>query len=192
MRKGHLRCSTLHFPVVPNTGRWVSKEWNGLENFENKAVVRRNIWTDGKKIYYSYGDTQLVLNGNTWEPKEWNLVPYYGDHVWTDGTNIYYTDEYHYVLEDGIWKTINLPRKLSSMRSRPKRYLRLYLNVTTKCEPLLQGYGVFPYLCISKTIIHSIMKKLFLLFCLICSLSSCKTYTIANITTFKPNGEILC
>ena len=36
------------------------------------------------------------------------------------------------------------------------------------------------------------MKKLFLLFCLICSLSSCSTYTIANITTFKPNGEILC
>ena len=36
------------------------------------------------------------------------------------------------------------------------------------------------------------MKKLFLLFCLICSLSSCNTYTIANITAFKPNGEILC
>lgn len=36
------------------------------------------------------------------------------------------------------------------------------------------------------------MKKIFFLFCLVFSLCSCSTITIANITAFKPNGEILC
>ena len=114
MRKGRLRCTTVPFPTVPNRGRWVEKTWNGLENFSNKVIHGDKIWSDGTHIYYSYGNTQLVLNGNTWEPKEWNLIPYHGDKVWTDGTNIYYTHKivsddknggHQYVLENGIWKT---------------------------------------------------------------------------------------
>lgn len=114
MRKGRLRCTTVPFPTVPNRGRWVEKTWNGLENISNKVIHGDRIWSDGTKIYYSYGDTQLVLNGNTWEPKVWNLVPHYGNNVWTDGENIYYTHEivsgddkgvHHYVLDNGVWKT---------------------------------------------------------------------------------------
>lgn len=37
-----------------------------------------------------------------------------------------------------------------------------------------------------------VMKKIFFLFCLVFSLCSCSTMKIANITAFKPNGEILC
>lgn len=37
------------------------------------------------------------------------------------------------------------------------------------------------------------MKKLFLLICLVFSLTSCVTpIAVADITTFSPNGEILC
>ena len=109
MRKGRLIYTTLPFPTVPNTGRWVPKEWNGLDVITNtKNINGRGVWTDGTNIYYSWSQYQLVLHGNTWEPKEWNIDGFYGYAVWTDGKNIYldypYGNAQHYVLVNGIWE----------------------------------------------------------------------------------------
>ena len=100
--------------VREDGGAWVGQNiWKGLTSFSGK-----DIWTDGTNIYYSYAHAQYVLNGDTWEPKTWNvdgtLLNYFHvENIWTDGTNIYLSyGNQQYVLnketdtwEPKIWYT---------------------------------------------------------------------------------------
>ena len=94
----------LWFQLIPFTYNWAVKTWNRLTNFEGN-----NIWTDGTNIYYSYNDTQYVLNRNsaTWSTKAWNgLTNFTGAYVWTDGENIYYsntTNQYVLNKDTSTW-----------------------------------------------------------------------------------------
>ena len=110
-----------------NTLKW-SNLSGGFSNtfmpirFDGYSYISgEHIWTDGTNIYYSYGDRQYVLNGNTWEKKTWKgLTNFDGFYIWTDGTNIYYSySDSNYVLngdtwEPKIWKGLTTPNKASS------------------------------------------------------------------------------
>lgn len=99
--------------VHDGAGGWSQNIWKGLTSFSGK-----NIWTDGMNIYYSYVHAQYVLNGDTWEPKTWNvdeawINSFNVENIWTDGTDIYFSYGNHqYVLnketdtwEPKIWYT---------------------------------------------------------------------------------------
>ena len=89
--------------VSPDTWK-EKKDWGGLTDFYG-----RNIWTDGKKIYYSYGTNQCQLNKyrNTykWETKTWEgLKSPNGSAIWTDGANIYHSNStLQYKLNNDTW-----------------------------------------------------------------------------------------
>ena len=103
MRKGELRCTTLPFPKVQHTGRWV--EANVVNPGNSLFGTYLSIWTDGINTYYSNGSTQYVLDNGLWKPKEWDIALDYGGYVWTDGANIYYSyNSTQYVLDNGMWK----------------------------------------------------------------------------------------
>lgn len=83
---------------------FVEKTWNGM-TFSNGEC----IWTDGENVYYSEGETQYVLYGDTWETKEWKgLTTFYGYRTWTNGENTYYSDGigYSYILNGDTWEEI--------------------------------------------------------------------------------------
>ena len=76
---------------------WIAIQWEGENN------SGRYIWTDGENIYYSYNNTQKILNKSvpTWSDKIWTgLTRFYGQNIWTDGENIYYSENSdQYVLD---------------------------------------------------------------------------------------------
>ena len=93
--------------------KWVPTTWKGLTSFSG-----RNIWTDGKNIYYSWASNQYVLSGDTWVCKTWNgLREIDGSKIWSDGTNIYYSNESdQYVLNGDTW-TVKTWNGISDMRN---------------------------------------------------------------------------
>ena len=59
------------------------------------SIIGSLVWTDGTNIYYSFGNTQYVINTQNYEVsnKTWNgLTNFYGKDVWSDGTNIYLSE----------------------------------------------------------------------------------------------------
>lgn len=92
---------------IEYSSRWSKCNWNiDIDNFNGTAV-----WTDSGNVYYSYGDTQLILNKQSliWNNKEWVNKPseLYGYNVWTDTKNIYcsYINSgklVHYILEVNV------------------------------------------------------------------------------------------
>ena len=77
---------------------WDAKTWTGLTYFAGSSV-----WTDGTDIYYSYGNSQYVLDKSTstWIAKTWTgLTSFVGSNIWTDGTDVYYSSgSTQYVLD---------------------------------------------------------------------------------------------
>jgi len=77
---------------------WDAKTWTGLTYFAGSSV-----WTDGTDIYYSYGNSQYVLDKSTstWIAKTWTGLTYFeGVYIWTDGTDVYYSyNTTQYVLD---------------------------------------------------------------------------------------------
>ena len=65
-----------------------NKTWNGFT-----SIVGRDIWTDGENIYYSFNNSQYILDKSTstWVPTTWWLT-FSGRDIWTDGENIYLSD----------------------------------------------------------------------------------------------------
>lgn len=76
------------------------------ENFE--SIDGRHVWLDNSgNIYYSNGNNQYVLEGDTWEAVTWNgLSSFIGSDVWYDnGGNIYYSDgDAQYILNGNTWE----------------------------------------------------------------------------------------
>lgn len=99
LKKGSCLCKTIQFPTsITHDNHWVKVNMKNVPDGMSASC----IWTDGTDIYYSgYDDVQLVLNGNTWETKEWNVSGLYGSFIWTDGTDIYSSG---HVLRNGIWE----------------------------------------------------------------------------------------
>lgn len=103
-----LKCTTDNLITLPPTyshkGMFVKFASDG------KISYSENIWTDGDNIYYSYGSTHYVKNGNTWVTKTWTgLTDFYGKYIWTDGTNIYYsyqTTHYRLNKSTNTWETM--------------------------------------------------------------------------------------
>lgn len=91
----------------------VKVEYEKVEEIEVETVdpyfAGRDVWTDGKNAYYSYGSYQLMYNGTEWVEIDWDGINVGGEDIWTDGTNIYYSDSsrgnVHKVLVNGEWVT---------------------------------------------------------------------------------------
>lgn len=89
---------------------WERKVWQGYN------YLSSFIWTDGIKLYYSFGSTQLVLDSesDTWSPKEWNGMESFDSmYIWTDlngniyyseGTNQYILNKSNSTWEEKIWQ----------------------------------------------------------------------------------------
>lgn len=93
-------------PKKQFTGEWLAKTWNGQQVYGNY------LWTDGTNIYYSYGQYQYVLNGDTWEAKTWEGLTdkygrksFHGDYIWIDrkGRIHYSSTDQQYVLDGDTW-----------------------------------------------------------------------------------------
>ena len=76
-----------------------NRSWSGLTYFDG-----RNVWTDGKDIYYSNGSEQYKLTGNrVWTAQSWNnFTNIIGIDVWTDGENIYYGKGFNDTSMQGV------------------------------------------------------------------------------------------
>ena len=80
------------FVLNKSTSTWETKTWSGRGG---SSIDGEYIWTDGRNIYYSYGNTHTVLDRSTstWNDKIWSgLTNFIGSNVWTDGNSIYYSD----------------------------------------------------------------------------------------------------
>lgn len=78
--------------------------WTNVPVYRNNILVTNpnlfgyNFWSDGNDVYYSSGETQLMVQYNSsgaaillWD-KSWSgLTAFDGEYIWTDGTNIYYS-----------------------------------------------------------------------------------------------------
>ena len=82
--------------VTATAPGWVNKTWDGFNPDDGNQ-----IWSDGTNTYFSYYDSQYVLNGEAWEPMSWFGMEYFsGQYIWTDGTDIYYSSyDEQYVLD---------------------------------------------------------------------------------------------
>ena len=83
------------------TYHWKAQTWNGCDDVDG-----RFIWHNGGNTYYSHGEDQYVLNGNTWEPVTWKgYSDIDGKWVWTDGSKMYYSNgTVNYVLNGDTWE----------------------------------------------------------------------------------------
>lgn len=99
---GNLNGGSLSSQYVLNGNNWEFKEWFATNSSSPStpyrwAPNRTYIWSDGSNIYYSFSQTQKVLNRytSTWNPKTWTVSDIdvdrvlYGDSIWSDGSNIY-------------------------------------------------------------------------------------------------------
>lgn len=111
--------SGVHSKLNKNTMEWESRTDNG------SIVNGYNVWTDGKRVFYSNGSgssnqKELTINSDntfTWTNKTWNGLSSFhaSQFLWTDGTNIYY--EYsttHKILDlatdtwiNNTWSNVN-------------------------------------------------------------------------------------
>lgn len=104
----------LQCKLNKQTFKWEPITWKGLTSF-----YRDGIWTDGKKIYYSYEDennNQLnyeLENNYTWIPKTWYGLDtllsdggyFRGRDVWSDGEKMYCSTQF--ILSGGTTKYYN-------------------------------------------------------------------------------------
>lgn len=111
--KTNARCSTFKLLNLPR-GYVPTKNFT-LKTFNGETLGSAlHIWTDGTDIYYSNNTVQLVLKGDTWEPKVWQGAPYFrGSMVFTFGGEIYLMDyqssygRQKFVLRGDTWEAIS-------------------------------------------------------------------------------------
>ena len=81
------RIPAQHYIFDKDTNKW-------LENSYSIDVSGDCIWSDGKSIYYSYGEKHYLYNKltDTFSPITFTgLSSFYGSKIWSDGTNVYYS-----------------------------------------------------------------------------------------------------
>lgn len=88
-------------------GNWEEKTWNVPSGYT--LPYGNDFWSDGYKIYATKytiaGSTNYVLDGDTFDIKEWNENISNPTHLWSDGTKMYCSNgTKHYVLVNGKWK----------------------------------------------------------------------------------------
>lgn len=72
-----------------STSTWVIQRWNDFSNLFGEYVWKDN----NNNVYYSFGENQYLLKGQSWKPQPWNnLKTFNGTNIWKYSNNIYYSN----------------------------------------------------------------------------------------------------
>ena len=151
LRKGRDLCRPIALPPSGINGKntWAEATVSGAN-----ISFARNVWTDGKAIYYTNNYNNYVFNGYTWEPKTWyGEAIWEGYFIWTDGTNIYYSynqlsrpeSNNQFVLNGDTW----IPKEWRYQDSNPS--LILGDNIWTDGTSIYYSYGLSHYVLVGDT-----------------------------------------